>query len=175
MTEIRRGNRLFNRVLFFVFLVLLIDLPIQLTKLWRRHSQQTMSEMLALLLKDAAPVSDQPRDLTWQQLQQSTTETLRLEFNGKNIRIPGYIVPLDDLSGSISEFLFVPSQLACIHVPPPPMNQTIYVTMKGNAKIKSVWGPVVLTGRFLLFDQATTERLAAFAVEGMATEEYHPE
>lgn len=51
-------------------------------------------------------------------------------LSGKKVRIPGFIVPLEDELSKISEFLLVPSPQACIHVPPPPPNQMIYVKLK---------------------------------------------
>lgn len=50
-------------------------------------------------------------------------------LNGKKIKLPGYISPLevDDQKGMVKEFLLVPYFGACIHVPPPPLNQTLLV------------------------------------------------
>jgi len=52
------------------------------------------------------------------------------ELQGRQIRIPGFVVPLEDSIRRVSEFLFVPTFQACIHVPPPPPNQMLYVKMK---------------------------------------------
>ena len=49
------------------------------------------------------------------------------ELNGKRVRIGGYVVPLDFEATTIKEFLLVPFVGACIHVPPPPANQIVYV------------------------------------------------
>lgn len=51
-------------------------------------------------------------------------------LNGKLVRIAGFVAPLDFLGGDqLAEFLLVPYFGACIHVPPPPANQIIYVTL----------------------------------------------
>lgn len=50
------------------------------------------------------------------------------KYNGETVRIPGYIVPLEYDGSKIKQFLLVPYVGACIHVPPPPANQLIYVT-----------------------------------------------
>jgi hypothetical protein len=50
-------------------------------------------------------------------------------LDGKNVRIPGFMVPLEDNSQAVTEFLLVPSPQACIHVPPPPPNQMVLVEM----------------------------------------------
>ena len=51
-------------------------------------------------------------------------------LEGHAISLPGYVVPLDtDEQGLMSSFLFVPTIGACIHVPPPPPDQMVYVTL----------------------------------------------
>lgn len=53
------------------------------------------------------------------------------KLDGKRIRLPGFIVPLEsNIEGAITHFLLVPYAGACIHVPPPPPNQIVYVTAK---------------------------------------------
>jgi hypothetical protein len=49
------------------------------------------------------------------------------------IKIPGFVVPLvvND-NGAVSEFFLVPYFGACIHVPPPPPNQIVYVKLAGG-------------------------------------------
>ncbi len=61
------------------------------------------------------------------------------ELNGKYVKIPGYIVPLefDFEKGTFSEFLLAPFFGACIHVPPPPSNQIVYV--KSASPLKQKW------------------------------------
>lgn len=52
-------------------------------------------------------------------------------LDGQNIRLPGYIVPLEvSEEGRTTEFLLVPYFGACIHVPPPPSNQIVHVKAK---------------------------------------------
>ena len=50
-------------------------------------------------------------------------------LDGKRVRLPGFVVPLETDTAKISEFLLVPYYGACIHVPPPPANQTVYVRL----------------------------------------------
>lgn len=83
------------------------------------------------------------KKIDWRTLRQldyktgKSTDTLK-DLDGKPVMIPGFIVPLEDNQIEISEFLFVPSPQACIHVPPPPPNQMIFVKMK--APIQFQWG-----------------------------------
>lgn len=69
------------------------------------------------------------------------------KLNGKNVRIPGYVVPLDMELTEIREFLLVPYFGACIHVPPPPPNQIIYVKTAKPLKLKGLDYAVEVTGR----------------------------
>ncbi len=64
-------------------------------------------------------------------------------MEGRDIRIPGFIVSLDGGPGELREFLLVPYFGACIHVPPPPANQIIHVMpakpVKGIKNMDAVW------------------------------------
>lgn len=70
------------------------------------------------------------------------------EFDQQNIRIPGFIVPLEfDDKQTITEFFLVPFFGACIHLPPPPPNQTIFVQAADGIKIDAIYDPFWITGR----------------------------
>lgn len=62
---------------------------------------------------------------------------------GQPVRIPGFLVPLEDTKDGIKEFLLVPYFGACVHSPPPPSNQIIHVLPKSPAKgfrsMDAVW------------------------------------
>jgi hypothetical protein len=64
-------------------------------------------------------------------------------MNGARIRIPGFVVPLENQRNQITEFLLVPYFGACIHVPPPPANQLIHVfpskPLKDIQTMQAVW------------------------------------
>lgn len=68
------------------------------------------------------------------------------ELNGKRVSIGGYVVPLDFESTSIKEFLLVPFVGACIHVPPPPTNQIIYVKIEKGLEVTGPFDPVTVIG-----------------------------
>jgi len=67
-------------------------------------------------------------------------------LNGKRVRIGGYVVPLDFDSTTVKEFLLVPFVGACIHVPPPPANQIVYVKSEKGFEIGGAFDPVTVTG-----------------------------
>lgn len=68
------------------------------------------------------------------------------DLDGKQVRIGGYVVPLDFESTNIKEFLLVPFVGACIHVPPPPANQIIYVKVAKGFEVTGSFDPVTITG-----------------------------
>jgi hypothetical protein len=67
-------------------------------------------------------------------------------LNGKRVHIGGYVVPLDFDATRVKEFLLVPYVGACIHVPPPPANQIIYVKAEQGFDVRGSFDPVWVTG-----------------------------
>jgi uncharacterized protein len=85
-------------------------------------------------------------------------------LEGATVRLPGFIVPLDPVkSGGVSEFLLVPYFGSCIHVPPPPPNQIVYVHNSKRAGIDSIYDAYWITGKLHL--QTKTTRLGSTAYE----------
>jgi uncharacterized protein len=69
-------------------------------------------------------------------------------FNGKQVRIAGFVVPLGFDQTEVDEFLLVPFVGACIHVPPPPPNQIILVRSREPVEIGGLFDAVWVTGEF---------------------------
>lgn len=95
------------------------------------------------------------------------------ELDGVLIRMPGYVVPLDFQAGSkLGEFLFVPYMGACIHTPPPPPNQIIFVRAEPAAKISDIWAPYWIEGT--LMSEKTENELGntAYALSMTKIEDY---
>lgn len=90
-------------------------------------------------------------------------------LDGKVIRIPGFMVPLDDNQSEVTEFLLVPTAGACIHVPPPPPNQMIYVRMQADAHTKVSWGPIWLEGKLKIASSDSPYGKVGFEVAGIST------
>jgi putative ABC transport system permease protein len=58
---------------------------------------------------------------------------LNEKLNEQWIKLPGFIAPIKHKGTLITEFLLVPYFGACIHVPPPPVNQIVFVkTAQGH-------------------------------------------
>lgn len=68
-------------------------------------------------------------------------------LDGEQVKIPGFIVPLEINNTSISEFLLVPYFGACTHTPPPPANQIIYSKIKNEYTTDDLTDPVWITGK----------------------------
>jgi hypothetical protein len=77
----------------------------------------------------------------------STTVPLTLaRLKGQRVRIPGFIVPLEDFQEKAKEFLLVPYFGACVHMPPPPPNQMVFVKLVGGPKTLALFDPVWVEG-----------------------------
>ena len=92
------------------------------------------------------------------------------EMDGVAVRIPGYLVPLEDTKTGLKEFLLVPYFGACIHSPPPPANQIIHVKPqkppKGLHSMDTVWVSGTLkTLRSDSYMGASAYRMEAVSVE----------
>lgn len=68
-------------------------------------------------------------------------------LNGKDLRIGGYPVPLEqDSAGNSTLFFLVPYPGACIHVPPPPPNQIILVRYPKGIALEDIYNPIWVSG-----------------------------
>jgi uncharacterized protein len=70
------------------------------------------------------------------------------DYDGERVRLPGYVLPLDFEGTRVEEFLLVPYVGACIHVPPPPPNQIVYVTIEQGIEVDGMFEAVWVTGTF---------------------------
>jgi hypothetical protein len=68
------------------------------------------------------------------------------DLNGQNIRMPGYVLPVEFDGQKVTEFFLVPYVGACIHVPPPPPNQMVYVNSDVGIEAKGLYDPVWVEG-----------------------------
>ena len=97
------------------------------------------------LAQEAANAVAQAMDPEWQAILSSTN--VRPEFDGALIKIPGFVVPLEfNEENAATEFFLVPYMGACIHVPPPPPNQIIYVKPVEPLKMDRMWEPYWVVG-----------------------------
>ncbi len=98
---------------------------------------------------DLSKMSDgDPRAMDALQRMRDAMDSAPIEssMKGARIRIPGFIVPLENNHGKITEFLLVPYFGACIHSPPPPANQTIHVFPAKPVEDSQQMDPVWVSG-----------------------------
>lgn len=93
-------------------------------------------------------------------------------LNGKLVRMPGYIIPLDYSSDGVTSFLLVPYVGACIHVPPPPPNQLILVNTDTPWPDNELWAPIWITGILRTSLQSTDLAEIGYAMEAKKIEAY---
>jgi hypothetical protein len=86
------------------------------------------------------------------------------DLHGQQVRMPGYTLPLEFSGTQITEFLLVPWMGACIHTPPPPPNQIVYVKLEKGIDNAGRFAPVWVTGEMAV--KAATKNL--YLVDGSA-------
>lgn len=95
------------------------------------------------------------------------------ELNGQKIRIPGYTVPFEyGADVQIKEFLLVPYFGACIHAPPPPPNQTVFVMSDKPIKMQDLAQAVWIEGTIHTQTQESELADAAYTITLTGIEEY---
>jgi hypothetical protein len=94
-------------------------------------------------------------------------------LDGQRVRLPGFVVPLDLEPGKIAEFLLVPYYGACIHVPPPPANQTIFVRMpEGQPLEGEMFDTVWVEGTMSVTPTTSDLAEAGYRIEATRVEPY---
>jgi uncharacterized protein len=137
-------------------LSLAITAPLWAAPLWAAEPRElTWSELIP---PDAPPQQTQPapmHDLADALAaesgpaaqQQSPAAPVVQGLHDTQVKLPGYIVPLDVTEeGRVTEFLFVPYFGACIHVPPPPSNQIVHVTSELGVQMDALYQPFWIEG-----------------------------
>jgi len=126
---------------------------------------------------DPAPPPPAPDYLSGDAAGLAAMQVVDFEVNdaldGQEVRIPGFIVPLElDEAGRVTEFFLVPYFGACIHVPPPRPNQMVYVVMKQGISLDSMYSAYWIAGRMKTESRSTALGAAAYTLSGTLAEEY---
>lgn len=92
----------------------------------------------------------------------ANSDAINGELDGEKVNLAGFVAPLSYQDDIVTEFLLVPYFGACIHVPAPPPNQTVLVTVDeaSGLSLDDTWGPVWVAGT-LVIDQAATDLATA--------------
>ena len=110
------------------------DAPAEVPNMTPLHDMSKMSDTLSA---ESAPAARQDMP----------NAPVVKALDGKNVRLPGYIVPLEvNEEGRTTEFLLVPYFGACIHVPPPPSNQIVHVKSEVGVKLDELYQPYWIEG-----------------------------
>ena len=110
------------------------DAPPEVPNMTPLHDLSKMSDALAA---ESAPAAKQDMP---------NAPVVRA-LDGQQIRLPGYIVPLEvSEEGRTTDFLLVPYFGACIHVPPPPSNQIVHVKSELGVKLDELYQPYWVEG-----------------------------
>jgi hypothetical protein len=92
------------------------------------------------------------------------------ELDGQRVKLPGYLVPLAMEEEKLKEFLMVPYFGACIHVPPPPPNQIVFVSLPEAVFVEDPYGPHWVTGVLRTSSSSTELADAAYTLSGELVE-----
>jgi len=95
----------------------------------------------------------------------------RADLNGTQLRLPGYVVPLDPEEGGVKEFLLVPYFGACVHSPPPPANQIVHVVLPVARPLRTM-DAVWASGTLRTQRQDSPWGISGYSMDGHRVEPY---
>lgn len=94
-------------------------------------------------------------------------------MDGKAIRLPGFIVPVEmNEQQQVTEFFLVPYFGACIHLPPPPPNQIIYVSAADGIEVKDIYNAYWVEGTLATTFTQNDVAQSAYSMEAAGIELY---
>lgn len=95
------------------------------------------------------------------------------EMDGQAIRVAGFIVPLEfGNKQTITQFFLVPFFGACIHVPPPPPNQIIFVNYSKGITLDNLYDPFLISGVLKTSMVENEMATAAYSMQMQSFEAY---
>jgi len=111
---------------------------------------------------------------------QSLASAINPALDGKTVRIPGYVLPIEFKGKQVTEFLLVPWVGACIHTPPPPPNQIVHVKSDKPLDINGAFDAVWVTGRMaaglsqksVYITDGTTDLEVGYSIRASQVERY---
>jgi uncharacterized protein len=142
------------------------------------HVCRIISGGKAVVIGSSANAAEKVASVTWDNLRALDFQTGKVpadlkKHDGTIVRVPGYIIPLEDSDQAVSEFLLVPYPLACIHVPAPPPNQIVHVKMDKGKKVPfDFYAPVWAEGRLKIQNTQNMYTDSSFFMIGFAIKPY---
>lgn len=132
----------------------------------------TFATAAILAVIDAAVAAGDPVTLDWKTMAALNYRTGEMpeslkKLNGVAVRVPGFMVPLEDTETRVTEFILVPYFGACIHVPPPPPNQMAHVLMSRNQVVEvNLWDPIWIVGTLKIENVESPYGVVGYQVTG---------
>ncbi len=93
-------------------------------------------------------------------------------MDGRMVRLPGFVVPLEGEGQTVTTFFLVPYFGACIHTPPPPSNQIVYVSFEPGTRLENLYDAVWVTGKLRVQDFSHELAAAGYTLEAYRVEPY---
>lgn len=98
---------------------------------------------------------------------------VRPDMDGAKVKLPGFVVPVESDSEETTGFLLVPYYGACVHVPPPPANQTVYVQAEqGQGTRPKLFDIVSVTGTMRVQRVENEMATAGYTLDAIRIEPY---
>ena len=144
-------------------LAILLDPPAFLLETDEHNDSDDIKTLQAMSLTDAAS----------KRFLQALESTRIVEtFNGKWVKIPGFIVPLaTDEKQQVIQFFIVPYFGACLHMPPPPPNQIIFVNASTGIELTSLYDAFWFEGKLKI---DTTDNLLGKSAYSITLHNVYP-
>lgn len=93
------------------------------------------------------PSLEEIYSIDFQQKLESSGQLIDPTLDGETLRMGGFMVPLELDGDEVVSFLLVPEAGQCVHVPPPPVNQTVFVDATLNpATLRDLYQPIWVEG-----------------------------
>lgn len=83
-----------------------------------------------------------------------------------DVKIRGFMMPLDYSAKKISEFLLMPYIPTCMHVPTPPANQIVLVKMKKGKEVSPSFYPIEVKGKVQIKESKDFE--SSYSMTGLS-------
>lgn len=115
-----------------------------------------------------APVVDHNNSMA----QQSPNAPVVAALDGSEVKIPGFVVPLEGDKETLTEFLLVPYFGACVHVPPPPSNQIVYVKFAEGIPVENLYDAIWVIGKLSTKGWSGDIATVGYSLTGMRVEPY---
>ncbi|WP_102796735.1 DUF3299 domain-containing protein [Bowmanella denitrificans] len=112
------------------------------------HGDETYAVPLADQ-SEADSIQQQIDEIKRQRVKEALASTrIRAEFNQQKVRLAGFVVPLEyHADQSVQSAFLVPYFGACIHIPPPPPNQIIFLRFPAGYQVDDIYQAYWISGQ----------------------------